>query len=134
MPFWNFFRIGWDGRALLVGPSRTPHRNKKVFLFWVLMTPWKDWKAKLERPHFLKVQSGKITVLFTFLCIVYFICLLFCALFLLFIYLSVHCLFHLFHPPLKTWNLPHPWIWSGCPWMSCRNPKIKMITNKITNL
>ena len=32
------------------------------FLFRVPMNPYKDWKAKLERPHFFKVHSGKITV------------------------------------------------------------------------
>ena len=26
------------------------------------ITPYKDWKAKLERAHFSKVQSGKIPV------------------------------------------------------------------------
>ena len=35
---------------------------KNLFLFRVPMNPQKDWKAKLERPHFLKVQPGKITV------------------------------------------------------------------------
>ena len=32
-------------------------------LFWVPITPYKDWKVKLERAYFSKVQSGKITVL-----------------------------------------------------------------------
>jgi hypothetical protein len=35
---------------------------KNFFLLWVPMNPKKDWKAKLERPHFFKVQPGKITV------------------------------------------------------------------------
>ena len=26
------------------------------------MNPWKDWKAKLERAHFFKVRSDRITV------------------------------------------------------------------------
>jgi len=26
VPFWQFFRQGWDGRALLARPSRIPHR------------------------------------------------------------------------------------------------------------
>ena len=26
------------------------------------ITPYKDWKVKLERAHYSKVQSGKITV------------------------------------------------------------------------
>ena len=33
------------------------------FFLWVQMNSWKCWKAKLEWPHFFKVQSGKITVL-----------------------------------------------------------------------
>ena len=27
VPFWQFFRVGWDGLALLGWPSRIPHRN-----------------------------------------------------------------------------------------------------------
>ena len=30
VPFWQFFRMGWDGRALLGRPSRIPHRNWKI--------------------------------------------------------------------------------------------------------
>ena len=30
MPFWQFFRKGWDGRALLVRPSKTHHRIWKI--------------------------------------------------------------------------------------------------------
>jgi len=30
VPFWQFFRQGWDGRALLVQPSRIPHRISKI--------------------------------------------------------------------------------------------------------
>ena len=37
---------------------------KNFFLFRVPMNPQKDWKAKLERPYFFKVQLGKITVCF----------------------------------------------------------------------
>ena len=35
---------------------------EKFFLFGVPMNPSTDWKAKLERAHFLKVQSDRITV------------------------------------------------------------------------
>ena len=35
---------------------------KKIFLFRVSMNCQKDWKAKVERPHFLKIQSDRITV------------------------------------------------------------------------
>ena len=30
VPFWKFFRQGWDGHALFVWPSRIPHRISKV--------------------------------------------------------------------------------------------------------
>ena len=30
MPFWQFFRKGWDGRALLVRPSKMHHRIGKI--------------------------------------------------------------------------------------------------------
>jgi hypothetical protein len=30
VPFWQCFRMGWDGRALLGRPSRIPHKNLKV--------------------------------------------------------------------------------------------------------
>ena len=30
VPFWQVFRMGWDGRALLGRPSRIPHRNWKI--------------------------------------------------------------------------------------------------------
>ena len=30
VPFLQFFRMGWDGCALLVWPSRIPHWNSKI--------------------------------------------------------------------------------------------------------
>ena len=30
MPFWQFFRKGWDGRALLVQPSKSNHSIWKI--------------------------------------------------------------------------------------------------------
>ena len=30
VPFWQFFRKGRDGRALIVQPSRIPHRISKI--------------------------------------------------------------------------------------------------------
>ena len=30
VPFWQFFRMGWDGHALLGRPSRIPCRNWKI--------------------------------------------------------------------------------------------------------
>ena len=35
--FWKFFRQGWNGRALLVWPSRISRLILKIFLFWVPM-------------------------------------------------------------------------------------------------
>ena len=34
----------------------------KIFLFRVSMNLYKDWKAKLERAHFFKIRSDRITV------------------------------------------------------------------------
>ena len=31
-------------------------------LFWVLITSYEDWKARLERAYFSKVQIGKVTM------------------------------------------------------------------------
>ena len=47
VPFWQFFRQGWDGRALLVPPSRIPHRISKVLF-------------ALGADEFLAVLEGKI--------------------------------------------------------------------------
>jgi hypothetical protein len=47
VPFWQFFRQGRDGRALLVQPSRIPHRiSKNLFA--------------LGADEFLPMQEGKI--------------------------------------------------------------------------
>ena len=64
VPFWQFFRQGRDGRALLVWLSWIPHRISK-FLFGLgadQFLAMQCWKEKLERPHFFKVQSGRISV------------------------------------------------------------------------
>ena len=64
VPFWQFFRQGRDGRALLVRPSRIPHRNSKIIFtlgadeFLVML------EGKIREAPFFKVQSGKITVWF----------------------------------------------------------------------
>ena len=62
VPFWQFFRQGQDGHALLVRPSRIPHRISKIIF---AMGADEFLAMELERPHFLKVQSGKITVWMT---------------------------------------------------------------------
>ena len=35
VPFWQFFRQGWDGRALLVGHEKSLAGFQKLFLLWV---------------------------------------------------------------------------------------------------
>jgi hypothetical protein len=42
--------------------SRIPHRILKIIFVQGSMNSYQCWKVTLERPHFLKVQSGKITV------------------------------------------------------------------------
>ena len=62
VPFCQFFRQGWDGYALLVWPSRIPHRISKILFalganeFLVML------EVKIRETLFFKVQSGKMTV------------------------------------------------------------------------
>ena len=62
VPFWQFFRQGRDGRALLVRPSRIPHRISKIIFALgadeFLAMP----EGKVRMTPFFKVQYGKITV------------------------------------------------------------------------
>ena len=51
-----------DGHALLVGPQESFTGFQKLFLHRLPVSSYQCWKAKLERTHFFKVQSGKITV------------------------------------------------------------------------
>jgi hypothetical protein len=46
--FWQFFREGWHGRALLVRPSKCITGFKKFFLFWV------------HAGEYLEILEGKI--------------------------------------------------------------------------
>ena len=63
--FWQFFIQGRDGCALLVRPSRIPHRISKILFalgaekFLALL----EGKIR-ETLFFFKVRSGKITVCF----------------------------------------------------------------------
>ena len=50
VPFWQFFRQGWDGRALLVRPSRIPQRISK-------------YPFALGADEFLEMLEGKIRVI-----------------------------------------------------------------------
>ena len=47
VPFWQFFRQGRDGRALLVQPSRIPYRISKILF-------------ALGADEFLAMLEGKI--------------------------------------------------------------------------
>ena len=62
MPFWQFFRQGRDGRALLVQPSRIPRWISKItfalgsYEFLAMLV------GKTRKAYYFRVQSGKITV------------------------------------------------------------------------
>ena len=60
MQFGQF--LEWTGMAVSAAIKNPLQELKKILLFWAPMNPSKDWKAKLERAHFSKVQSSKITV------------------------------------------------------------------------
>ena len=62
MPFWQFFRQGRDGRALLVRPSRIPHRISKIIFALGADEFLAMLEGKIRVTPFFKVQSGKITV------------------------------------------------------------------------
>ena len=50
VPFWQYFRQGRNGRALLVRPSRIPHRISK-------------YPFALGADEFLEMLEGKIRVI-----------------------------------------------------------------------
>ena len=60
--FGNF--LEWAGMAVpcQCGPQESLTGFQKLFLLRVPMISQQCWKAKLERAHFFKVQSGKTTV------------------------------------------------------------------------
>ena len=59
VPFWQFFRQGRDGRALLVRPTRIPHRISKI----LFALGADEFLAMLEgNIREASFQSGKITV------------------------------------------------------------------------
>ena len=62
MPFWQFLKMGQDGHALLVRPSRIPHRNWKILFVLGSYESLKRLKSKIREAPFFKVQSGKIKV------------------------------------------------------------------------
>ena len=62
MPFWQFFRKGRDGCALLVRPSRIHHRISKILFVLGSYEFLAMLEGKIGVTPFFKVQSGKITV------------------------------------------------------------------------
>jgi hypothetical protein len=62
VPFWRSFRQGRDGRALLVQPSRIPHRISKIIFALGADEFLAMLEGKIRVTPFLKFQSGKITV------------------------------------------------------------------------
>ena len=62
VPFWQFFIQGCDGRALLVRPSRIPHRVSKIIFALGADDFLAILEGKIREGPFFKVQSGKKTV------------------------------------------------------------------------
>ena len=62
VPFWQFFKQGRDGCALLVRPSRIPHRTSKILFAFGADEFLAMLKHKIKEAPFFKVRSGKITV------------------------------------------------------------------------
>ena len=62
VPFWQFFRMGWDGRALLGRPLRIPHRISKIFFALGADAFLAMLEGRIREAPFFKVPSGKITV------------------------------------------------------------------------
>ena len=60
VPFWQFFRQGRDGRALLVWPSRISHRISKILFALGANEFLAMLEGKISKAPFF--QSGKITV------------------------------------------------------------------------
>ena len=61
VPFWQFFKKGRDG-ALLVQPSRIPHRISKILIVLGSYEFLAMLEGKIKETQFFKVQFGKITV------------------------------------------------------------------------
>ena len=62
MPFWQCFRMGGDGYALLVRPSRIPLMNLRILFVLGSYESLERLKGKIGEATFFMVQSGKITV------------------------------------------------------------------------
>jgi hypothetical protein len=62
VPFWQFFRQGRDGCALLVRPSRIPLRISKISFALGADEFLAMLEGKIREAPFFKVWSGKIAV------------------------------------------------------------------------
>ena len=62
MPFWHFFRKGWDGRALLVRPSKTHHSICKILFVLGADEYLERLEAKLQSAYSFMLKYYKITV------------------------------------------------------------------------
>ena len=69
MPFWQFFRKGWDGHTLFVRPSKMHHSIwRTIFVLGANeYLERSDWQAKLESDYSFRLKYFKITVLTYFL-------------------------------------------------------------------
>ena len=61
VPFWQFFRQGRDGRALLVRPLRIPHRISKI-LFALGADEILAMPEGIEGAYSFMLKYSKITV------------------------------------------------------------------------
>ena len=57
VPFWQFFRKGQDGRALLVQPSRIPHRISKTSILESRVCAYPRYLCKKPKDSSSKVQT-----------------------------------------------------------------------------
>ena len=62
VPILQFFRKGRDGHALLMRPSRIPHRISKIIFALGADEFLAMLEGKIRVTPFLKFQSGRITV------------------------------------------------------------------------
>ena len=62
LPFWQFFRMGWNGYALLGRPSRIPHRNWNISFVFGADECAERLEAKLASAYSFMLKYSKITV------------------------------------------------------------------------
>ena len=62
MPFWQFFREGWNGRPLLVQPSKIHHSISKILFVLGADEYLERLEAKLESAYSFMLKYSKIIV------------------------------------------------------------------------